>query len=249
MAEEASRSRYVIFGDESGDHGLNAKSHSRAFVIAFAIFRRDLYEKIARPAVQDFKRRYFGDAQTLLHEREIRKGEGPFRTLKGAAERDEALQDLRLLLEHLPYSIVAVGIDKDRFVPDMSSRGSPYQRRFLEALSTFLLSMPGDWLESTPTEIVVDSRGAKEDSELEQLVNSLTESADPIAASFRFRIRFTRKAQVEIGVEIADLIANPISSRVLGREHETIPFSTLESKFLRHPADQSQISLVILNRE
>ena len=249
MASETEQSRYVIFADESGDHGLNALSHSRAFVSAFVIFDREVYEKIAVPTFKDFKRRFFGDVLTPLHEREIRKGEGAFRTLSGAAHRERAFEDLRVILHHLPYWIVAVGIDKDQFTPNPDSKGSPYHRRFIETLVACLMTIPDINASQPPTEIVADSRGAKEDQELQRLVDSLTDSDEPEARSFQFRIRFTRKRDVEIGVEIADLVANPISRRVLRQAHPIFDFELLKPKFLPHPNDPSRISLVVLDHE
>ena len=249
MASELEQSRYIIFADESGDHGLNRTSHSRAFVIAFAIFRRDIYEAIAVPALQHFKRRYLGSEFVPLHEREIRTGDGYFRQIPGPAAREAALNHLRLLLQYLPYSIVAVGIDKDRFTPNPDHPGSPYHRRFLETLVASLRTMPDISTAMPPTEIVADSRGKKEDEQLRMLVNTGTDSDDPALARFQFRIRFTSKSDIEVGVELADLIANPISRQVLNQQHPIVPFRLLEPKFLRHPVDPIRPALFILERE
>ena len=249
MAQDDLQSRYVIFADESGDHGLNSKSHSRAFVIAFAIFRRDVYEQSVVPAFQDYKRLFFQDQLAPLHEREIRRGEGVFRRLRGDSERQEAREALLQLLRRVPFAIVEVGIDKDRFSANPERVESPYLRRFIETLVACLMTMPDMNAADPPTEIVADSRGAKEDQQLQSLVDSLTDSEDPDTGSFRFRIRFTTKADVEVGVEVADLIANPISRRVLRQEHPMIPFHLLEPKFLRHPDDPSRLSLIVLEHE
>ncbi len=250
LADAERQSSYVIFADESGDHGLtNLRSHSRAFVIAFAIFRREEYERVAIPTFTEYKRRFFGDESAPLHERDIHRGEGAFRRLRGAHRRAEAEEQLRHILERLPFAIVAVGIRKDRFIAGPDRPGSPYERRFVEALVAYLLTMPEADTRSLPTEIVVDSRGKREDAQLLDLVNALTKDGDPETASFRFQIRFTKKADAEVGVEVADLIANPIARRVLNEEHPLIPFRLLEPKFLRHPTDASRFSLIVLGAE
>lgn len=243
------QSEFVIFADESGDHGLtNVRSHSRAFVIAFAIFSRRDYDEIVVPAFKAYKQRYFGDESVPLHERDIRRGDGAFRRLAGPQARAEAEQQLRNLLRELPFSIVAVGIRKDRFVPLAHRSASPYELWFIAGVLAYLSAMPLGGARTPPTEIVVDSRGEKEDGQLRRLIESLTDANIPEASAFRFQIRFARKADVEVGVEVADLIANPIARRVLNEEHSFIPFRLLEPKFLRHPDDPSRFALVVLER-
>ena len=243
------QSEFVIFADESGDHGLtNVRSHSRAFVIAFAIFRRRDYDEIVVPAFKAYKQRFFGDDSVPLHERDIRRGDGAFRRLAGPQPRAEAEQQLRHLLRELPFSIVAVGIRKDRFAPISDRSASPYERWFIAGIFSYLSAMPLGGARTPPTELVVDSRGKKEDNQLRDLVESLTDADTPEASAFRFQIRFTRKADVEVGVEIADLIANPIARRVLDEEHPLIPFELLEQKFLRQPDDPSRFALIVLER-
>ena len=250
MGSEAEQSRYIIFADESGDHGLsNVRSHGRAFVIALAIFERADYEQIVVPKFMQYKHHFFQDDSAVLHEREIRRGEGPFRRLRGELQRKEAEEELRKLLRSVPFSIVAVGINKEHFVANPSLFGAPYDRRFIEALLACLVAVPDLTHSVVPTEIVVDSRGKKEDAQLLDLVHSLTSSQSPQYEAFRFHIRFARKIDAEVGVEIADLIANPIARRVLGEEHALIPFRILEPKFLRHPFNQTGTSLIVLSHE
>ncbi len=149
----------------------------------------------------------------------------------------------------MPFSIVAVGIGKERFVANPAQYGAPYDRRFIEALLACLVAVPDLTDSSAPTEIIVDSRGKKEDAQLLELVHSLTSSQSPQYEAFRFHIRFARKLDAEVGVEIADLVANPIARRVLGEEHPMIPFRLLEPKLLRHPIDETGISLIVLSLE
>ena len=243
------QSELVVFADESGDHGLtNLRSHSRAFVIAYAIFGRQEYDELVVPAFKAYKQRFFGDELVPLHERDIRRGDGAFRRLAGPEARAEAEQELRRLLAQLPFSIVAVGVRKDRFVARADRPASPYDLWFVEGILTYLSAMPSAGAASPPTEIVVDSRGEKEDGQLQNLVNSLTHADTPEGSSFPFQIRFAKKTDVEVGVEVADLIANPIARHVLNEEHPMIPFRLLEPKFLKRTDDPSRPALIVLER-
>lgn len=250
MQERPPKSEYILFGDESGDHGLaNLHPRSRAFVIAFAIVRRRDYEQVVIPRFRRFKRRYLGDESVPLHEREIRRGEGVFRRLHGPEKRLEAQRMLRQLVQNLPFNIISVGFRKDQFAPNPELAGSPYDRRFVEGLAAYAAAMPGTSADTRITQIVVDARGAKEDARLQNLVESLTLATAGETANVRFQIRFAKKFEAEVGVELADLIASPIAWRILGRAHPLIPFELLEPKFLRHPSDPDRISMIVLDGE
>ena len=94
------------------------------------------------------------------------------------------------------------------------------------------------------TELVLDSRGAVEDAQLANVIEKAALPSDPLYGDFRFSVRFVRKSGREAGVELADLIANPIASEILGEPHPLIPFEILEPKFLRHPIDPTRFALI-----
>ena len=67
-------SDYIVFADESGDHGLDKiDAGYPVFVLAFCIFRKQHYIDEVVPALQRLKVRHFGHDQVVLHERDIRK--------------------------------------------------------------------------------------------------------------------------------------------------------------------------------
>jgi hypothetical protein len=66
---------YVIFVDESGDHGLQSIDPTYpVFVLAFCVLSKGAYARQVIPAVTEFKFRHFGHDQVVLHERDMRKG-------------------------------------------------------------------------------------------------------------------------------------------------------------------------------
>ena len=62
-------SDYIIFVDESGDHGLvNIDPQYPVFVLAFCVFHKQRYIQSTMPALQQFKFNHFGHDQIILHE-------------------------------------------------------------------------------------------------------------------------------------------------------------------------------------
>jgi hypothetical protein len=72
---------YIVYVDESGDHGLDKiDPEYPIFVLAFCIFKKMDYISDIVPAIQKFKFRYWGHDAVVIHEHEIRKSmAGDFR--------------------------------------------------------------------------------------------------------------------------------------------------------------------------
>ncbi|WP_354307678.1 DUF3800 domain-containing protein [Sphingomonas trueperi] len=76
-------SDYIVFADESGDHGLQSiDPQFPVFALVFCIFEKSAYAENVEPAFRRLKFKYFGHDAAILHEREIRKQEPPFAFFK-----------------------------------------------------------------------------------------------------------------------------------------------------------------------
>ncbi|MEX5323322.1 DUF3800 domain-containing protein, partial [Pseudomonas shirazica] len=61
-------SDYIVYVDESGDHGLQKiNPEYPVFVLAFCIFRKDVYVQSVVPAVQKLKFDFWGHDGIVLH--------------------------------------------------------------------------------------------------------------------------------------------------------------------------------------
>src|SRR5690606_26853035 len=74
---ESPFSKYIVYVDESGDHGLTSiNPQFPVFVLAFCVFHKRHYSEAIVPALEKFKFNHFGHDQVVLHENEIRKEKG-----------------------------------------------------------------------------------------------------------------------------------------------------------------------------
>ena len=233
MPEEASASDWIICVDESGDLGLrNFNSKFPIFLVAMVIFERDAYDNEVVPAFESLKREFFGHAGIPLHEIDIRRGIGPIRTLRGHEQRREFRVELRKRLSAAPFKITAAWFDK-RTPPHLAAQpGNLYYRCFLECavpLRTFLPDLAGG---RSRAEMVVESRGDKEDAALRRTIEAIETGEILPDLRLDFDLRFAGKRDLNIGVEIADLVANPIARHVLELEQPSLPFDLIQGKFL-----------------
>lgn len=224
---------YLVFVDESGDHGLTrCDPEYPLFVLAFCIVMKREYTEVITPALQRFKFTHFGHDITVLHETDIRKARGSFTFLLNPQRRGPFYDDLNALMARTPMTVVAVVVHKPRLIAQYVSPTNPYHLGLeygLERVSRFLLEH-GQHGKTTP--LICECRGKREDNELEL---EFRRAATRIAG---FDIHFVDKKANLPGLQIADLVARPIGRHVLNPEQSNRAYQIIETKLRRGPAGQ-----------
>ncbi len=232
MAEE--HSEYVVYVDESGDHGLrDIAPEYPVFVLAFCIFKKEDYMSQAVPALQSLKFKHFGHDQVILHEREIRKAKSPFEFLQIKKRREAFMGDLNELVEDCPFTLIASAIHKERLTRQYIHPASPYEAAMafgLERVAKFLRKKgQGDAV----THMIFESRGKREDDQLELEFRRVCDGANYPGEDFPFQAVFASKRSNSCGLQIADLLARPIGRHDLDPEQTNRAFDLIEPKFDR----------------
>jgi len=130
-------SEFVVYADESGDHGLVAiDPQYPVLALVFCAVRKADYIAGVVPAVQRFKFGIWGHDAVVLHEHDIRKSKGPFAILlTDRALRERFYRDLNGLVEAVPVTIFAAVIDKERLRTRYAETRNPYRLCFTSAWS------------------------------------------------------------------------------------------------------------------
>ena len=162
-------SDYLIFADESGDHGLaSIDQHFPVFALVFCILRKEDYHSQIVPQMQRLKLRYWGHDQVILHEHDIRKEKGPFGLLRTNRElRDQFMADLTALISDTPMHVVASIIDKHRLIRQYRHPFNPYEVAMLFCMERTLGFLRRKSQQGKQTHVVFESRGRQEDAALE----------------------------------------------------------------------------------
>lgn len=106
-------SDYIVYVDESGDHGLKSIDQNYpVFVLAFCIFRKVDYIECLVPSLQKFKFRHFGHDQAILHETDIRRDRGEFAFLKSQETKHRFHTELSNIVAETPFTLIASVIQK-----------------------------------------------------------------------------------------------------------------------------------------
>mgnify|MGYP001369185140 CR=1 FL=1 len=225
-------SKYIVYVDESGDHGMETIDENfPVFVLAFCVFHKGHYSEKVVSSLEKFKFKHFGHDQVVLHESDIRKERGSFRSFQNREQKQAFLDELTSLIEECNFILISCVIDKQRLKDQQEKPPNPYHlalRYCLESLFGFLKEK-GE--ERKRTHVVVEQRGKKEDNDLELEFRRICDGHHISEENLPFEIIFSDKKAMSTGLQLADLVARPIGLSVFRGNQKNRAFKVLEKKF------------------
>jgi len=224
-------SNYVVYVDESGDHGLEAvDSNYPVFALAFCVFHKGHYAQSVVPAIESFKFKHFGHDTVVLHEHEIRKEKGDFRFID-RAHKEAFLDELTEIIDASKFILISCVIDKGRLRERSHLGNNPYHLALGFCLETLFELMEEKGQDALPAHVVVECRGKKEDRDLELEFRRICDGANRWSKQLPFGIVFADKKTNSSGLQLADLVARPIGLSVLRPGRPNRAFEILKCKF------------------
>ena len=238
-------SEYVVYADESGDHGLeNIDPHYPVFVLAFCIFEKSAYVRDTVPAFQRFKFDHFGHDMVVLHERDIRKRSGPFRILSNKKREERFMAELTDLVQVAEFTAISSVIRKDRLATMYTSPTSPYDLALAFCLERLFLFLNDHSAIDKTTHVVFEQRGTREDRELELEFRRVCAGRNALGrpGPLLFEPIFAPKTANSCGMQIADLVARPIGRNALDPQQSNRAYDVIHGKLRHHPLRPDQVN-------
>ena len=226
---------YLVFVDESGDHGLTAVNRDfPLFALAFCVFPKAAYVDEVTPAVRRLKLAAFGHDLVGLHEHDIRKKAGAF-AMMSRKPRDLFLDALSRVIEAAPFTLLAVVIDKRELRLDGTESANPYHLALQFGLERVFRLLTERGQAERITHFIVEARGKREDTELELEFRRICEGNNGLRQALPFRLVMTDKRANSEGLQIADMVARPVALSVLRPGQPNRAMAVLEGKLWRGP--------------
>ncbi|QSH42366.1 DUF3800 domain-containing protein [Lentisphaerota bacterium ZTH] len=218
MESISRKSKYIAFLDECGDHSLNASDKGfPIFLLVMLVVERKNYVEVMIPKVNKLKLDYWSHEGVNLHNRDIRKANGPFSFLNDSGLRDKFLYDLSKIMKECKYKLFISAIDKQKHKNKYGPNAyNPYNLALkfnLERVWNFL-SLENE----NELPIIAESRGVKEDNALEiEFLRLLQYGSEYISGltSLKSKLSFKNKRHNIIGMQLADLCAHPCARHIL----------------------------------
>ena len=240
-------SHALVFIDESGDRGLRASSSgTNVLAVASCVFSQRDYVELVDPALRGLKQEFFGRDDFTLHEIDIRKHKGMFTSLGGDQRRFEFEARVRELIRLLPFRLIAVVVDKRPFYGAASSGPDIYELSFragFRLLDRLLVTTPS----IDRVDLIAETRGSYEDTRLTKVFQRFAAEPGLARETVSYELHFAGKQDVVAGLEVADLVANPIARHALGFQQPLVSFDQIRDKFFGNPDLRSGSSFVVVD--
>lgn len=234
-------SDYIIYVDESGDHGLTRiNPEFPLFILAFCIFRKSDFANLVIPQIKNFKFKWFGHDEIILHEKEIIRKENSFSFLQRTSSYGAFMDDLSAIIVNSPMTIIACVIDKLRLEKRYLYPMNPYDTALYLCIERAFEFLKDIGQHESTTHIIAESRSprigaiGKEDRDLMTAFEAIKDGRHKLQPKSgqitNFELRLASKASNSIGLQIADLVARPIGLSVLRPSQPNRAFEIIKQK-------------------
>jgi hypothetical protein len=235
MAEFAD---YIVFADESGDHGLDAYSGEYpVLVLAFALIAKESYRVAIVPALQKLKMDFFGHDQIVLHERDIRRQQPPFGFMRADPQlRGAFLERINSVVADADFELFCSVIHKDRLKARYVEPWNPYEIALLFCLERVRERLLTLGQQGRRVHVVFEGRGRVEDAALELAFRRFTSNGGAWGwkqADFsvcEWEPLIVPKSANSSGLQLADLAARPVGLFSLRPDQPNRAFEILRPK-------------------
>lgn len=231
-------SDYIVFADESGDHGLEAFEASYPiFVLAFALVRKADYVGQIVPSIQQLKLDFFGHDQIVLHERDIRRQQPPFGEFRTDPVRRLAfLEQLNGVVADADVELFCSVIHKDRLKARYATPWNPYEIALLFCMESLRARLIALGQRGRRVHVVFESRGKPEDAALELAFRRIVANGGGWGyrqedfSVCEWEPLIVPKSVNSSGLQLADLAARPVGLHSLRPRQPNRAFDVLRPK-------------------
>lgn len=216
--------KYNLYIDECGDHCLVSYDRNFPIFTLCGILVPVKRINVFQEAVDNLKMEFWQTTDVILHSRDIRKCEKQFKVLfdNEIKQRFYSRVDELLGMREL-YVIVCCSVLKEDCIEKHSVNADVYGTALKYVLQRSIFCVDDIDRNGGKINIIVEKRGKREDAALTAYYNRLRVtgmhyvSRERLAAHIE-HFGFSDKKENVFGLQIADLIAYPISRYVLAPE-------------------------------
>lgn len=225
--------KYYLFLDECGDQNLaNFDPSFPIFTLCGIVISEEQLD-ILSSQIENLKREFWGEHKIILHSRDIRKCQNGFEVLFDLDIKHRFYESVNKILGQNIYTIICCAILKEPYIRQYGKLNDVYglSLSFIIERTVFYL----DSLNQPDIELatIIEKRGKKEDAALLAYYNTLIDRGTYWTTSERIKSyfkSFQMKAKRDniIGLQVADLIAYPITRHILDEEMVNLPYDIIK---------------------
>jgi len=225
---------YHLYIDECGDQNLEAFSPTfPIFTLCGILVRDDLVPQL-EGQVRALKQEFWGNRQIILHSRDIRKCQNGFEVLFDLDVKRRFYESINQLLgQRGVYVIVSCSILKEPYIRQFGRFNDVYGQSLSFVLERAIFCVDNQCPDGQGRiSAIVERRGKREDKNLMNYYQQLLDKGTYWVTAERMKSRMTCldfkwKSEDIAGLQIADLIAYPLTRHVLNPQAVNLPYDVL----------------------
>lgn len=217
----AKKPKYNLYIDECGDHILATFDHNFPIFTLCGILIPVNQINAFQKAINNLKNEFWNTNDVILHSRDIRKCEKHFEILFDSEIKQRFYTRVNEVLSQQGiYVIICCCIKKEECIAKHGVDADIYGTALKYVIQRSIFCVD-DWnSEGGTIDIIVERRGKKEDTALLNSYNRLRFTGMHYVSPQRMtehmgHFGFSKKSENVFGLQVADLIAYPISRHVL----------------------------------
>lgn len=231
---DSNKPQYNLYIDECGDHYLATYDRNFPIFTLCGILVPVNKLNSLRAAIDELKKEFWQTTDVILHSRDIRKCEKHFQILFNNDLKQRFYTRLNdILSQRGIFIIVCCSVLKEDCIKKHGIDADIYGTALKYVLQRSIFCVDDLNAEGGLIDIIVERRGKREDAALLKYYNGLRISGMHYVSPERIndhirRFSFSHKKENIFGLQIADLIAYPISRHVLTPDKNNPAFDVIE---------------------
>lgn len=245
------KEKYYMFIDECGDQNLSAFDENFPIFTLCGVLMSHSQLRAMENKITALKQKYWGNKTVILHSRDIRKCDKEFKILFDLDIKKQFYEDLDAILgEPNAYTAVSCSILKEPYIRQFGRFNDIYGQSlsFLIERSIFFLD---DVSENADMHIMAEMRGKQQDQNLLNYYNKLRDigthwvTPERLQSHIR-KFDFLSKKQNVTGLQLADLIAYPITQYLLYPDRVNFAYVIVKNNI--YVSDGKNLGLKVIPR-
>ena len=232
---------YVVFVDESGDANLDPIDPRFPMLnLVFCIIRKDHYFDHVTPKLKQLKEEFFGHADLILHESDMRRKTGVFSILRDSNTHKRWMVQLLRWIDDSNVSVISACIDKIALTRRYAHPFDPYDLAIRFCLERTRQFLAVNNQIGRPTQVIFESRGKKHDQAAQLEFQQILTQANPLGhhlpdfTHYPLESLFIPKKANLAGHQLCDLLARPLAKWSFNPDSHQRPMQIIRPKLIAH---------------
>lgn len=228
----ASQDKYYLFLDECGDQNLSSFDPNFPIFTLCGIIVSEQNLGILEAQINDLKMRLWKNINIIFHSRDIRKCQNGFENFFDLSVKQDFYKSINKILGQDIYVVICCAILKEPYIRQYGKMNDVYGQSlsFIMERTVFYLDSMKNCNANLTT--VIERRGKKEDNALLDYYNRVLDKGTYWVTSDRMKKYFKKfemkwKKDNIVGLQIADLIAYPVTRYILNPEGVNYAFDII----------------------